>query len=97
MNRTLSGTALLCVAACLASNCAVALSQAQFDSIYSRLGTRFDHTLGESFYNPRLKPLVGELREKGIARESEGAVVIFFEDDPALKEWPWLKGSLRVL
>jgi arginyl-tRNA synthetase len=31
----------------------IALSQKQFDEIYSRLGVKFDHTLGESFYNPR--------------------------------------------
>ena len=33
---------------------------------------KFDHTLGESFYNPRLQAIVDELRQKGIARESEG-------------------------
>ncbi len=32
----------------------IALSQVQFDTIYARLGVKFDHTLGESFYNPRL-------------------------------------------
>ncbi|CAG1003364.1 partial Arginine--tRNA ligase, partial [Rhodocyclaceae bacterium] len=32
----------------------LALSQHQFDRIYQRLGVRFDHTLGESFYNPHL-------------------------------------------
>jgi len=70
----------------------IALSQKQFDTIYGRLGVKFDHTLGESFYNPRLKPLVDELVAKGIARESEGAIAIFF-DDPAttgLKEQPAL-------
>jgi len=71
----------------------VALSQKQFGEIYSRLGVKFDHTHGESFYNPRLKPLVDELLAKGIARESEGAIAIFF-DDPAtagqLKEHPAL-------
>lgn len=30
---------------------------------------------GESFYNPRLTPLVEELIEKGVAEESEGAMV----------------------
>ncbi len=68
----------------------IALSQAQFDAIYGRLRVKFDHTLGESFYNPRLKPLVEELREKGIARESEGAMAVFFEDIPQLKEHPAL-------
>ena len=61
----------------------IALSQKQFDTIYGRLGVKFDHTLGESFYNPRLKPLVDELVAKGIARESEGAIAIFFDDPPA--------------
>ncbi len=68
----------------------IALSERQFDEIYSRLGVKFDQTLGESFYNPRLKPLVEELVAKGIARESEGALVIFFDDIPSLKEHPTL-------
>lgn len=68
----------------------IALSQVQFDTIYSRLGIRFDHTLGESFYNPHLSGLVQELKEKGIAQESEGAMAIFFEDIPALKGHPAL-------
>jgi arginyl-tRNA synthetase len=68
----------------------IALSQKQFDEIYSRLGVKFDHTLGESFYNPRLKPLVDELVAKGLARESEGAIAIFFDDLPQLKEQPAL-------
>ena len=68
----------------------IALSQKQFDEIYSRLGVKFDHALGESFYNPRLKPLVDELLAKGIARESEGALAIFFDELPQLKGNPAL-------
>jgi arginyl-tRNA synthetase len=68
----------------------IALSQVQFDTIYQRLGVKFDYTLGESFYHPRLGPLVEELRAKGIARESEGAVAVFFEDVSQLKEHPAL-------
>jgi arginyl-tRNA synthetase len=68
----------------------IALSQKQFDTIYSRLGVKFDHALGESFYSPRLKLLVDELVAKGIARESEGAIAIFFDDLPQLKEQPAL-------
>jgi arginyl-tRNA synthetase len=68
----------------------IALSQKQFDMIYDRLGVKFDHSLGESFYNPRLKPLVDELVAKDIARESEGAIAIFFDDLPQLKESPAL-------
>ena len=68
----------------------IALSQKQFDTIYGRLGVKFDHTLGESFYNPRLKPLVDELVAKGIACESEGAIAVFFDALPQLKEQPAL-------
>lgn len=57
-----------------------ALSQTQFESIYQRLGVKFDFTLGESFYNPRLKAVVEELEKAEIAQESEGARVVFFED-----------------
>ncbi|MBI3875877.1 MAG: arginine--tRNA ligase [Verrucomicrobia bacterium] len=67
----------------------IALSQHQFDTIYARLCVKFDVTLGESFYNDRLKPLVDELT-KGIARESEGATAIFFDDVPQLKDQPAL-------
>ena len=67
----------------------IALSEKQFDEIYVRLGVKFDHTLGESFYNPRLNSLVDELVAKGIARESEGAIAVFF-DDPELKKHPAL-------
>lgn len=67
----------------------IALSQTQFDTIYRRLGIRFDHTLGESFYNPQLQKIVDELVKAGIAQESEGAMAIFFPD-PQLKETPAL-------
>src|ERR1051325_7157810 len=46
----------------------IRLSQAQFDVIYRRLGVVFDHTFGESFYNPYLKRIVDDLRQKGIAQ-----------------------------
>jgi len=68
----------------------IALSQVQFDTIYRRLGVRFDHSFGESFYNPHLLRVAEEMSALGIARESEGALAIFFEDVPALKEQPAL-------
>ena len=68
----------------------VRLSEIQFRSIYGRLGVKFDHTLGESFYNPRLADLVAELVATGIARESEGALAVFFDGVPQLKDHPAL-------
>lgn len=68
----------------------LALSQRQFDTVYSRLGVRFDHTLGESFYNTRLRGVVDQLVRLGIARASEGAMVVFFEGNPALESHPMM-------
>lgn len=64
------------------------LSLRQFNSIYDRLGVKFDYTFGESNYNARLEFLVKDLIAEGIARESEGAIVVFFDDNPQLKEHP---------
>jgi arginyl-tRNA synthetase len=68
----------------------IELSQHQFDTIYGRLGVVFDHALGESFYNSRLKEVVEELVAKGIARESEGAIAIFSDGTLPPKEDPYL-------
>ena len=64
-------------------------SEMEFDKIYQRLGVKFDFTLGESFYNPMLSEVVRELIEKGIARKSEGAICIFF-DEPELADAPFI-------
>jgi arginyl-tRNA synthetase len=58
----------------------------ELNRVYRRLDVHFDHTLGESFYNPMLPGVVADLLAKGIAQESEGAVAIFFGEDkpPAL-------------
>ena len=51
----------------------------EIERIYQRLDVTFDHTLGESFYEDRLAPLVNELLDRGIARLSDGAVCIFLK------------------
>lgn len=58
----------------------------EINEIYQRLGVHFDHTLGESFYQPMLPDVVKSLKEIGLARESEGAIAIFLKEDapPAL-------------
>ena len=48
--------------------------------IYDRLGVRFDHELGESFYHDRLADVVDSFRDSGIARESEGALCVFLDE-----------------
>jgi arginyl-tRNA synthetase len=68
----------------------IRLSEKQFDQIYGRLGVKFDHTLGESFYNPHLGNIVTDLLARGIARESEGAVAVFSDGSLPPKEDPFL-------
>ncbi len=70
----------------------IRLSQRQFDIMYRRLGVRFDVTLGESFYNSQLKPIVQELAARGIARESKGAWCVFSEsNEPDPQDPFWIK------
>jgi arginyl-tRNA synthetase len=59
----------------------VALSERQFDAVYRRLDVTLtlDDIRGESSYNALLPEIVAELRAKGLARESEGALCVFPE------------------
>ena len=66
----------------------VDLSKQGLQGIYDRLDVGFDHWYGESFYNDRLSPLVDEMLESGVARESEGAVCVFFDGDAKLDDKP---------
>lgn len=58
------------------------VSLAAFQQIYDRLGIRFDHNLGESFYNDKLDRVYRELTVAGIAEDSEGALVVFHDEHP---------------
>jgi arginyl-tRNA synthetase len=59
----------------------IAVSIAEFQRIYKRLGVDFKNEdfIGESFYNDRLAGIVDELQKKGIAEESQGAIVVFYK------------------
>ncbi|WP_437956769.1 arginine--tRNA ligase [Sorangium sp. So ce119] len=50
-----------------------------FESVYRRLGVTLTEAdfAGESFYNPMLIDVIAELTDKGLARESEGALCVF--------------------
>ena len=66
----------------------IRLSQVQFDTIYGRLGVKFDHTLGESFYNPWLGNAVADL---ALVRKSDGGFNYMTTDlatiEHRLKTW----------
>ncbi|MBF6340312.1 arginine--tRNA ligase [Nocardia abscessus] len=59
----------------------VAESEKAFGDIYDRLGVLLtpEDSVGESFYNSMLADTIDELVAKGIAVESDGALVVFSE------------------
>ncbi|HID12129.1 MAG TPA: arginine--tRNA ligase [Candidatus Latescibacteria bacterium] len=52
------------------------LSLREFRKVYELMGISFDHYWGESFYNDRVPEVVRRLKELGLARESERALVV---------------------
>jgi arginyl-tRNA synthetase len=63
-------------------------SRKAFQTIYDRLGIRFDITLGESFYNDKVAEVYRELAGAGLAVESDGALVVFHPEHPRFKDQP---------
>lgn len=59
----------------------VRLSIAELERIYVRLGVRYDTVRGESHYRDKLAGAVEKLERTGMARESEGATVVFLDDE----------------
>lgn len=55
------------------------LSLQYYNKTYKRLHITFDSWAGEAFYEPQLKPTIAFLQNKGIVKESEGALVIDLE------------------
>lgn len=66
------------------------VSQRAFDAIYTRLGIRFDHYLGESFYNDKVERVYTELTELKLAEESQGALVVFHPEHPRFAKQPFI-------
>jgi arginyl-tRNA synthetase len=66
----------------------VALSMRDFDQVYNLLDVHYDKQCGESFYNDKLPGVVERLLKSKIAEVSEGAVVVFFPDNPELAGKP---------
>ena len=58
----------------------VEITLAECKKIYEYLGVEFDTYYGESFYHPIMPKVIDELIEKGLAVESEGALVVFFDE-----------------
>ncbi|TQR14185.1 arginine--tRNA ligase [Psychrobacillus soli] len=48
----------------------------EFQQIYDLLGVSFDSFQGEAYYNDKMEPIVGELLQKNLLLESDGALVV---------------------
>ncbi len=48
-------------------------------TVYDRLDIHFDMSLGESYYNPMLADVVADLKARGLAEESQGAICVFID------------------
>ncbi len=57
------------------------ISIAEFNRMYSKLGVKFDTWRGESFYRDMMAPVVQRLVDMGLAEESDGALIVRFEDE----------------
>ena len=66
----------------------VAFSMQDFECVYKLLDVHYDLQCGESFYHDRLAGVVERLLKSGVGEISEGAVVVFFRDNPELVDKP---------
>jgi len=62
-------------------NICVKLSMKEFEKIYKRLGVKFNTEYGESFFEGKMKEVIEDVKKLGIARESEGAYLVFFDKE----------------
>ncbi len=49
------------------------------EKVYKQLGVTFDSYAGESFFNDKMSPVIDELSEKGLLKESDGAKIVDLE------------------
>lgn len=66
----------------------VELSWKEFENLYRILDISFDERLGESAYKDALAPLCERMEKSGLARISDGALCVFFPENPALADKP---------
>jgi len=55
------------------------ISLKEFHKVYDLLNISFDSYAGESFYSDKMHAVVEEMKEKGLLKESEGALIVDLE------------------
>lgn len=53
----------------------------EVQKIYNVLSVDFDSYKGESFYNDKMQPVINELKEKNLLKESQGVQIVEFLDE----------------
>lgn len=66
------------------------VSKVAFDRMYKALSITTDISLGESFYRDKVARVYTELTELNLAVEDQGALCVFFKDDPQFKDQPFI-------
>lgn len=61
---------------------AVDKSMEEFERIYALIGVKIENAYGESAYEKLMPEVIREAKEKGVTRESEGAMIVEYEDLP---------------
>jgi arginyl-tRNA synthetase len=56
------------------------LTLAYVQTIYDRLGVKFDSYAGERFYTDKMQPVIDELKEKNLLKTSEGAQIVDLQE-----------------
>ncbi|MBE3031506.1 arginine--tRNA ligase [Sneathia sp. DSM 16631] len=59
----------------------IAYSMKEYNKVYDRLNIKFELVNGESFYNDMMPGVLEDLKKRGIAKEDDGALVVFFDED----------------
>jgi arginyl-tRNA synthetase len=57
------------------------ISMTEYQKMYTRLGVSFDKFLGESFFNDKMEAAIQRIETAGLLQTSEGAEVVFLEED----------------
>ncbi len=56
------------------------ISLENYEKTYKLLNSKFDSYNGEAYYNDKMEPIVKELEQKGLLKESQGARVVDLEE-----------------
>ncbi len=59
----------------------IEISIGEFERMYKRLGVAFDTYRGESYYNDRMPAIVEKLTAMGLAKPSDGAMIVDLSDE----------------